>query len=267
MDGCQGPGGVDLNVPNVARMYDYYLGGKDNYAADRALADQVLRVAPQTPALAQENRAFLQRAVRHLAGPAGIGQFVDIGAGLPTLENTHEVAQRTAPGAHVVYVDNDPVVLAHGRALLQGAAGTRVIQGDLRRPDEILGSPELTGLIDLARPVAILLVSVLHCVRDEEDPWKIVAWLRDTMAPGSHLVISHITAADHAENAEAGADVYRRASTDMTLRTHSAIRRFFDGFELLEPGLVRLTEWRPPEGVTPRQDLPTWFFCGVGRKT
>ncbi|KAB2345721.1 SAM-dependent methyltransferase [Actinomadura rudentiformis] len=266
MDGCQGPGGIDLSVPNVARMYDYYLGGKDNYAADRALADQVLKVAPQTPALAQENRAFLQRAVRYLAGPAGIDQFIDIGAGLPTLENTHEVAQRVAPDARVVYVDNDPVVLAHGRALLQGAAGTRVAQADARRPDDIFGSPEVTGLIDLDRPVAILLVSVLHCLRDDEDPWKIVARLRDETAPGSHLVISHITAADHAESAQAGADVYRSASNTMTLRTHTAIRRFFDGFELLEPGLVRLTEWRPQEGTEPRRDLPTWYFCGVGRK-
>ncbi|MFG1999769.1 SAM-dependent methyltransferase [Spirillospora sp. NPDC048911] len=266
MDGGRGPGDVDLSVPNVARMYDYYLGGKDNYAADRALADQVLEVAPQTPALAQENRGFLQRAVRHLAGAAGIDQFVDIGAGLPTLENTHEVAQQVEPGAHVVYVDNDPVVLAHGRALLEGAAGTRVIQGDVRRPDEIFGSAELTGLIDLARPVAILLVSVLHCVRDDEDPWKIVRRLREMIAPGSHVAISHITAADHAANATAGADVYRRASTGMTLRPYPAIRRFFDGFELLDPGLVRLTEWRPREGAEPRRDLPTWYFCGVGRK-
>ncbi|WP_018657096.1 SAM-dependent methyltransferase [Actinomadura flavalba] len=258
------PPGIDVSVPNVARMYDFYLGGKDNYAADRAAADEVLRVAPQAPALARENRAFLDRAVRFLAGEAGLRQFVDIGAGLPTQGNVHEVAQSVAPDARVAYIDNDPMVLAHGRALLASTPGTVTLAGDLRAVDDLLADPALREVIDLDRPVGVLLISVLHCLDDDERPHETVAALRDALPSGSHLAISHITAGERAEVAQEGARVYRRASTGMTLRSADSIGRFFDGLDVLDPGIVPLAAWRP--AVPPRADLPTWFLCGVGRK-
>jgi SAM-dependent methyltransferase len=259
-------GDFDVETPNVARMYDFYLGGKDNYAADRAAALEVLKSAPQTPALAMENRAFLGRAVRHLAVTAGIGQFLDIGTGLPTQGNVHEVAQAALPGARVVYVDKDPIVLSHARALLAGAPDTRVVAADMRDPATILDDPATRAALDFTRPVAVLAISMLHCLTDAEDPWASVARLRDALAPGSFLVLSHITAEDEPAAAKAGADVYRRANMEMTLRSRDAIARFFDGFEILDPGLVRLVDWRPGNARAPRDDLPTWFLCGVGRK-
>lgn len=261
---------ITANTPNVARMYDYYLGGKDNFAADRAAAGQVLAIAPATSALARANRAFLGRAIRHLSA-AGIRQFIDVGSGLPTRENAHEVAQREAPDSRVAYVDNDPVVLAHSRALLASDQRTIVVGADMRRPDDILEHPDLRKSLDLSRPVAVLFVSVLHCLTDEDKPAQIVARFREHMAPGSHLVISHITAQEQADTAEAGAEVYRRmnASTPMTLRGRQQILALFDGFELLEPGLVPLPSWRPDvrpaTGGVRRSSLPTWFLCGVGR--
>ncbi|GAA2720158.1 SAM-dependent methyltransferase [Actinocorallia aurantiaca] len=256
---------IDVTTPNVARMYDFYLGGKDNYAADREATEQVLRVAPQTPALARANRAFLGRAVRFLVREAGMRQFLDLGAGLPTQGNVHEVAQGAAPASRCVYVDNDPVVLTHGRALLKGVGGVEVVPGDLRRPSELLDDPLLRKAIDLSEPVAVLLVSVLHCLTDQEDPWEVVRVLGEAVPSGSHLVVSHITAAERPAAAQAGAAVYQRASSAMTLRPGEAIARFFDGFELLDPGLVPLTDWRPePSG--PQRGLPAWFLCGVARK-
>ncbi|MCD0450485.1 SAM-dependent methyltransferase [Actinocorallia sp. API 0066] len=256
---------IDVTVPNVARMYDYYLGGKDNYAVDRETAARVLRAAPQTPALARANRAFLGRAVRHLVHEAGITQFLDLGAGLPTQGNVHEVAQEADPASRCVYVDNDPVVLAHGRALLTGVAGAAVLAGDLRRPADLLADLRHKATLDLTEPVAVLLVAVLHCLTDEEDPWKAVRAIGDAVPSGSHLVVSHITAAELPDAAEAGAAVYRRAGAAMTLRPRAAIARFFDGFDLLEPGLVPLTEWRPGPAGAPL-GLPAWFLCGVAVK-
>ncbi|WP_106401336.1 SAM-dependent methyltransferase [Actinocorallia populi] len=261
------PGGIDVTVPNVARMYDFYLGGKDNYAADREAAARVLEVAPQAPALARENRAFLGRAVRFLAAEAGVRQFLDLGAGLPTRGNVHEAAREAAAETRCVYVDNDPVVLTHGRALLAGADNVDVIPGDLRRPEEILAGPRLHRTLDFDRPVAVLFSSVLHCLTDEDDPWRTVRVLGEALPSGSHLVLSHITAAEQEDAAQAGAAVYRRASSEMTLRRAPDIARFFDGFELLEPGLVPLPDWRPSAALRPpRERLPTWFLCGVARK-
>ncbi|MFC9974798.1 SAM-dependent methyltransferase [Spirillospora sp. NPDC127200] len=256
--------GVDITTPNVARMYDYYLGGKDNYAADRAAAREVLKLAPHSPALARANRAFLRRAVRHLAA-AGITQFLDIGAGLPTHGNVHEVAREAAPGSRVVYVDNDPTVLVHGRALLAGAEDATVVAGDVRDPEGLLADPTVRGMLDLSRPVGVLMVALLHCVADEDDPWAAVARLRDALPPGSHLVLSHICASEHVTAARAAADVYQRSRATMVLRERSAIERFLDGFEPLEPGLVALDDWRP-DGDVKRDDLPAWILCGVGRK-
>ena len=262
---------IDVTKPNIARMYDYFLGGKDNYAADRAAAEKIIAVAPQTPAVAHTNREFLRRAVRYLA-ETGIRQFIDVGSGLPTQENTHEVARRVAPGSRVVYVDNDPIVLTHSRALLCMDDRTVVIEADMRRPGDILEHPDVRCVIDWSKPVGILLTSVLHLIRDEEKPGEIVAWFRDIMAPGGHIVLSHISAQDHVAAAQRGAEVYRQVgATTNTLRDRDQIMAFFTGFDLVPPGLVPLPDWRPDLGSAAaqtgqREKLPVWYLGGVGRK-
>jgi SAM-dependent methyltransferase len=259
---------VDISTPNAARMYNYYLGGKDHFAADRAAAERVLAVAPQTRDLARQNRAFLRRAVRHLVTEAGISQFVDIGAGLPNQGNVHEVARALNPDARVAYVDNDPVVLTHARALLTRTPGTIAVCGDLRRPGELLNDPGLRALIDFSRPVAVLTVAVLHFLAPDDKPAARVAEIRDVLAPGSHLVLSHVTGDDRIEAARQGAAIYRRASAPITLRSREEILSLFDGFRLVPPGLVPLPAWRPDETDSHEhfvsRRLPTWFWCGVG---
>ena len=235
---------IDTSRPNPARMYDYYLGGKDNFPADRRAAQQILEIVPEVPALAEEGRLFLRRAVRYLAGEAGVRQFIDIGAGLPTQGNTHEIAKQVAPDARVVYVDNDPVVVTHGRALL-ASDSTVMVEGDLREPDAILSHPLLRGTIDFDQPVAVLLLSILHFIRDEEDPSGIVARLRDAVVPGSFLALSHASADIWPELAERVARVYARSTAPLVTRSHGAIKALFAGFELVPPGLVRAGEWRP----------------------
>lgn len=242
----------DLTRPNVARMYDYYLGGFHNFASDRAAAEQVLSIFPDTPVAAQTNRHFLRRAVRHLAAEAGIRQFLDIGAGLPTQGNVHEIVQEVAPGSRVVYVDVDPVAVAYARYLLDDVSDTTVVRADVRQPDELLAHPEVNRLIDFSEPVAVLLVSVLHFVVDAEDPYAAVARLRDATVGGSHLVLSHLTL-DGAPPlpAQQGRAVYQQSSAPLMPRRHADISRFFDGYDLIEPGLVWLADWRPemsPEG-------------------
>jgi SAM-dependent methyltransferase len=237
--------GVNTSVPNVARMYDYYLGGKDNFAADRAAAEKVLTAVPAVPTIARANRAFLGRAVRYLAGECGIRQFLDIGTGLPTANSVHQVAQTIDPACRVVYVDHDPVVLAHGRALLADNPTTTVIQGDLRDPEAILAHPELTALIDLDAPVAVLMLLMLHFLDNEDNPHAIVARLRDALPPGSYLAFTHGTWGKRAEATSAAADAYQRATAAVTLRTPEEISAIIDGFDLVEPGLVDLPAWRP----------------------
>jgi SAM-dependent methyltransferase len=184
--------GIDVNIPSVARMYDYYLGGKDNYAVDREASEDLLKVVPSTQALALNNRRFLRRVVRRLAEDYGIRQFVDHGSGLPTQDNVHEVAQRVDPASRVVYVDNDPIVLAHGRALLEENDNSVVIQADMRDTDGIFGHPEVTRLIDFDQPVAALFVSVMHCIPDSDDPAGLVRRVADRLAPGSFLVVCQL---------------------------------------------------------------------------
>lgn len=254
--------GFDPAVPNVARMYDYYLGGKNHFAVDREAAEQVLRAAPQTPCLARANRAFLHRAITYLLG-TGIRQFVDIGAGLPTQGNVHEIAA----GARVAYLDNDDAVLSHARALLATTPNTIALHGDLRDPASMLRDSELRNFVDFTEPVGLLMVAVLHCLPEEADPYARIAELRDAVPAGSHLVISHISAQEQADAAHRGASVYQRASSTMTLRDRAEISRMFDGFDLVEPGLVELQDWRPdPDDRSLDGRLPGWFLCGVGRK-
>jgi hypothetical protein len=256
-------GGFDASTPNPARIYDYLLGGKDHYPADRDAAEQVLALVPQARDGARENRAFLARVVRFLTGDAGIGQFLDIGTGLPTQGNVHEVAQTVRPEARVCYVDNDPLVHAHTRALLAGEH-TRAVLADLREPGRIVTHPVVPELLDLAWPLGVLLVAVLHFIRDEEDPPGIVAALRDVMAPGSYLVISHATGDFRPDVAGKLTEIYREASAPLVLRDRTECARLFEGFELVEPGLVQPAAWRPDGTGTARG--VGGFWAGVGRK-
>jgi hypothetical protein len=254
---------IDPMTPNVARMYDYYLGGKDNYEVDRAAAEKIFRIAPFTSVLARANRGFLTRATRCLAA-SGIRQFLDIGTGLPTQGNVHEVARSLIPDSRVVYLDNDPVVVVHGQALIGTDDATVVLQHDLKDPETILGDPMIRDVIDFDEPVGLLLVSVLHCLRDDEGVDESVAALRDALAPGSHIVISHITGDDEVtQNAQA---IYSKASTGMTHRTRERLLDFFGGYTLLEPGLVRLDEWQPDAKTETITAGGGYYLCGVGRK-
>ncbi|MFC5833177.1 SAM-dependent methyltransferase [Nonomuraea insulae] len=248
-------------------MYDYFLGGRDNFAADRELAEQVLQVAPNARTTARANRSFLVRATEAMA-QAGIRQFVDLGTGVPTSPNVHEVAQQIDPDARVAYVDNDPIVLVHARALLSGIRSDVItIDGDLRDPKGILDHPKLGAHIDFAQPVAVLLVAVLHLLTDADGPERLVETIRDRMAPGSHLILSHLWD-DPDGVARAGADKYarRKASAPVVPRTMEQIQRFFDGFELIEPGLVYLDQWRPTEGMINAGADDRFGVCAVGRK-
>jgi S-adenosyl methyltransferase len=258
---------IDTSTPHPARLYDFYLGGKDNYAADRAAARQVLRVAPEVRAIAKENRAFLRRAVRFLVGEAGIRQILDIGTGIPSAGNVHQVAEEIAPGTRVVYVDNDPIVHLHASALLTGSGATRIVLADLREPDVILAHPKVRERIDLREPVALLLVAILHFITDGEDPRGILAAFREALSPGSFLALSHGTRDFHApDTVGQAAAVYDRATAPLVLRSHAEISGFFDGFSLVDPGLVQVPLWRP-EGKPPRpKDLAkVAIYGGVGR--
>jgi hypothetical protein len=249
--------------PNVARIYDYLLGGKENYVADRIAAAKLTATWPDPTEVARcigENRAFLRRAVQYLAG-VGIRQFLDIGAGLPTQGNVHEIAHRVAPEARVGYVDNDPVVVAHGRALLAKSPQVRIAQADLREPARILQHPVVRELIDFDRPVAILLVAILHFIADHEDPAGIVTQLREALPAGSYLVISHGIGETRPRAADAAEAVYNTASAQLTLRSYADLESFFKGFELVEPGLVDVTEWHPD-----RAAAPATIAAGVGLK-
>jgi len=260
------PRGVNPAIPNVARIYDYFLGGKDNFAADRAAATKIAEAAPDVVRRTRENRAFLGRAVRFLA-EAGVRQFLDIGTGLPTQDNVHQVAQRLVTGAHVAYVDNDPIVLTHAWALLATDPRTIVIEADMREPANILRQASANGFIDLAQPVAILMVAVLHFLPDSERPEEIVATFREHMVPGSYLVISHATAGDMSpQNLTQAVQTYATTSTgSITPRTHKQIESFFDGLELQEPGVVPVALWRPA-GIPPATSSGPSFLGGIARK-
>jgi O-methyltransferase involved in polyketide biosynthesis len=256
---------IDSSIPNVARIYDYLLGGKENYAADREVAQNLITLVPDAVAAAHHNRQFLQRAVRFLAGEAGIRQFIDIGTGLPTQGNVHQIAQQSRPDAHVLYVDHDPVVVAHARALLADSETVAAIKGDLRDPDGILSHPVLRDHIDLDEPVAVLLIAILHFIEDSENPHGIVRRLVDAMPAGSYLALSHITADDvPLEMSDKARQLYARATASAVPRSRTAIERFFTGLTMADPGLVNVSAWRPePASTGPARTI---FYAGVGKK-
>ncbi|MGW3664335.1 SAM-dependent methyltransferase [Streptomyces sp. NPDC005141] len=261
------PRSIDISVPSVSRIYDYYLGGSHNFEVDREAARKAMEFMPGLPKVMQANRAFMRRAVRFAAGE-GIDQFLDIGSGIPTFGNVHEIAQSTRPGARVVYVDHDPVAVAHSQAVLRDNEDADVVAADLLKPQEILASTQVQQLIDLNRPVALLLVAILHFVEDADDPYRAVAELRDALAPGSLLVVTHASFEGiplPKEQAEGTVDVYKNIRNPLIMRTREEIARFFEGYDMVEPGLVPMPNWRPD--TAPEDEDPYSFsgFGGVGR--
>jgi O-methyltransferase involved in polyketide biosynthesis len=236
---------VDTGVAHIARVYNFWLGGKDNFAADREAAELVISSYPTVLASVRAQREFLGRAVQYLVTEAGIRQFLDVGTGLPTASNTHEVAQLMAPDARVVYVDNDPIVLAHARALLASnpEGETAYLDADLRDTDEVLAVAANT--LDFSKPVAVMLIGVLHCIPDSDDPAGLVKRLLDAVPPGSYLVIAHPASDIHAAQVGTAANRLNQVMADpVTMRTHAEVARFFDGLDLIDPGLVQLHRWR-----------------------
>ncbi|MEU6261118.1 SAM-dependent methyltransferase [Streptomyces sp. NPDC047043] len=261
------PRSIDISVPSVSRIYDYYLGGSHNFEVDRDAARKAMEFMPGLPKIMQANRAFMRRAVRYAVGE-GITQFLDIGSGIPTFGNVHEVAQAASPGAHVVYVDHDPVAVAHSQAVLDGNEDAAVVAADLRKPQEILASAEVERLIDLNRPVGLLLVAILHFVEDEDDPYEAVARLREALAPGSLLILTHASYEGiplPQERAVGTVDVYKDIRNPLIMRSREEIARFFEGYDMVEPGLVPMPHWRPE--TAPDDEDPYAFsgFAGVGR--
>jgi SAM-dependent methyltransferase len=263
-------GGLDVARAHPSRVYDRWLGGKDNFAADREAADQVARLAPWAVTGARANRAFLGRAVTFLADQ-GITQFLDVGAGLPAARNVHEIAQRCRPGARTCYLDHDPMVLAHARALLTDEK-TIVVDGDARDPQTILTDPAVRAHIDFQRPVAVLFVAVLHYLRSQDDPAAVVAAFRKALAPGSFVVISHVAdLADgplgpkRARATREAAKLYQELTAPLVLRSRDEIAALFDGFDLVDPGLVAAHAWRPRRGRPPRRPTrPVPVLAGIG---
>jgi hypothetical protein len=257
---------IDISVPSVARMYDFLLGGKDNYAVDREASEELLKVVPSTKELAVNNRRFLQRVVARLAEDHGIRQFLDHGSGLPTQDNVHQVSQRVDPSSRVVYVDNDPIVITHARALLTGKPGTTdYVHADLRQPETILR--EAARTLDFGQPVAIVLLMILMHVSDEDRPHELVARLLDAVPSGSYLVISETANDVDEEVIQASQEQYNKRVTDTqwASRTSQTFARYFSGLEVVQPGLVTMGLWRPAPGV-PIPPYPIPAYCGVARK-
>jgi SAM-dependent methyltransferase len=253
---------LNIHVPHPARVYDYWLGGKDNFAADREAAEQVIAANPTVLPGVRANRAFLGRAVRYLTAEAGIRQFLDLGTGLPTAQNTHQVAQALASDARIVYVDNDPMVLAHARALLTSTSdgATAYVPADIRDTEKVLADAAET--LDFDKPVAVMALMVLQYIPDEDDPWGIIRQLLEAVAPGSYLAVSDtIRDIDTARVTEGAARLNERMPTRLNLRTRPEWERFFDNLELVEPGIVPLPEWRGPGSEHP---IPC--YAGMGRK-
>lgn len=264
------PQGIDISVPSVSRMYDFYLGGSHNFEVDREAARKAMEFLPGLPKIMQANRAFMRRAV-HYATEQGVSQFLDIGSGIPTFGNVHEVAQAADPEARVAYVDHDPVAVAHSQAVLEGNERTVVAAADLRKPQEIVSHPEVSRLLDFDRPVALMLVAVLHFIEDTDDPHTAIAELREALAPGSLLIVTHASYEGiplSEEEAGGAVGVYRDIRNPLVMRSREEISRFFEGYEMVEPGLVSMPDWRPEAPEARAQEDPFAFsgFAGVGRK-
>jgi hypothetical protein len=251
------------NRPHPARIYDYFLGGRDNYEVDRFAAEEIVLALPQIHEAARANRKFLHRVIRTVVG-AGVRQIIDIGTGIPTSPNTHEVAQAVAPETRVAYIDNDPVVQAHADARLTGARDTVFARADFREPRSILEHPEVASVIDFSEPVAVILIAILHFITEPEEPARCIRALRDAVAPGSYLALSHATDDGLMDEGQAVVKVFSQATTPLTLRRRSQVLEFFDGFELLDPGLVSVARWRPD----PAEGEPPHFriYAGAGIK-
>jgi hypothetical protein len=262
------PENVPHDQPNPARMYDYFLGGHHNFEVDRRAAEAATQIYPDFPLVMRANRAFLRRAVRFLVAQ-GIEQFLDLGSGIPTVGNVHEVAQDANPGARVVYVDTDPIAVAHSTAILQGNPNATIIQANAHEPERILHQLQDRHLLNLDQPLGVLLVFLLHFVSDDQEAHTIVRTLRDVLAPGSYLVISHGTADGmSSETSEQMGRLYSRTTDPVTPRPRSEIERFFDGLELVDPGLVYVPLWRPegPDDLLLAEPERCVSFAGVGRK-
>src|SRR5215831_15087685 len=260
---------IDTTKPQAARMYDYYLGGKDNFAADRETAQALMKIVPTIRAAARENRAFLGRAVRYLVAEAGIRQFLDIGTGLPSANNVHEVAQDVEPSCRIVYVDNDPLVLAHARALLTSSAEgkTAYIEADLRDPEKILQHPVTRQTLDFTKPVALMLVAVLHFLRDADGPRQIVETLLGALPSGSYLVASHATPEYYPDRGAAAARLYNERGVPFQFRLADEFAGVaFQGLEMVDPGLVPVSEWRPDSDAPIPLAAEIAWDGGVARK-
>lgn len=263
------PQGVDILTPSIARIYDYHLGGTHNYPADRAAAEHVTRDLPTLPAILRENRAFLRRCVRYLA-EQGIGYFLDLGSGIPTVGNVHEIVQGVNPAARVVYVDNDPVAIAHSREILAGNERAAAVHADLRAPETVLGDPEVARLLllELGEPLAVILSAVLHFIPDDAEAAALVAAYCDAMPSGSYLAISHgaLTTEDESR-VEQAAQTYSRTVAAFKLRTQDELAELLSGFEIVDPGVVYCSQWRPDSGTLPAPAAaPLPQICALGRK-
>ncbi|GIM82723.1 hypothetical protein Sar04_08650 [Salinispora arenicola] len=258
---------IDNGMPHSARIYDYWLGGKDNFAADRAVAEALMTAIPTVRSMAAENRHFVHRAARYLAGKAGVRQFLDIGTGIPTRPNLHEVAQQVAPETRVVYVDNDPIVLAHARALMISSEQGRseYIHADMRQPEMILNHRTLREVLDLDQPVALTMIAILMLLKDADDPWRKVRVLMDALPSGSYVAITHPTGDFNPEAVKTA--VASAVDSGMTLvpRSRDEVARFFEGWELVEPGIVPVMAWQPDDGE-PADPHAAYYWAGVARK-
>ncbi|QFZ17348.1 SAM-dependent methyltransferase [Saccharothrix syringae] len=259
------PDEVDPGLPSAARVYDYLLGGGHNFAADRALAEKFVHAQPNARTIARLNRSFLRRAVLHLVG-AGVRQFLDLGSGIPTVGNVHEVAHRAAPGSRVVYVDFEDVAVAHSRMLLEHEERATILQEDMTDPGAVLAAARATGLLDFAEPIGVLAVGVLHFVPPERDPAGVLAAYRDAVGPGSHLALSQFTWDLQPREMAQVVEVMSRSANPMHPRTRAEITALFDGFDLVEPGVVPLPLWRPEEGAVEEDPDRAGILAGVGRK-
>jgi len=263
------PPDVDIEQPSISRIWDWFLDGSHNFAVDREVAKQMLRLMPEGPRMAQASRAFLRRAVRMCAA-AGVTQFLDIGSGIPTVGNVHEIARAADPQARVVYVDTDPVAVSHTRQMLDGDPTTTVLRADLRAPEDILASPEVRDTLDLDRPVAVMLIMILHFIHDEDDPAGVLARFRDALPAGSMLAVAHgspNTEGMPDEHLHRTREMYEKSVAQVRLRTRPEVEDLFDGWQLVEPGVVWIPDWRPdPTDAGPESRTPNAGYAGVAVK-